>query len=54
MIDKRVENMELVGIVEKKPNEWGSPVCIVAKADEPPRFCVDYGTTINKFLVRNT
>ena len=54
MIDKCVENMESVGIVEKKPNEWGSPVCTVAKADGSPRFCVDYRTTINKFLVRET
>ena len=38
VIDKCVENMEAVGIVEKKPSEWGSPVCIVAKADESPRF----------------
>ena len=54
MIDKCVENMESVGIVEKKPSKWGSPVCIVAKADGLLRFCVDYRTTINKFLVRET
>ena len=54
VIDKCVENMELVGIVKKKPSEWGSSVCIVAKADGSPRFCVDYRTTINKFLVRET
>ena len=54
VIDKCVENMESVGIVEKKPSEWGSPVCIVAKSDGSPRFCVDYRTTINKFLVRET
>ena len=29
-------------------------MCIVAKADGPPRFCVDYRTTVNKFLVRET
>ena len=52
VIDKCVENMESAGIVEKKLSEWGSPVCIVAKADGSPRFCVDYKTTINKFLVR--
>ena len=54
MIDKCVENMESAGIIEKKPSEWGSPVCIVAKADGSPRFCDDYRTTINKFLVRET
>ena len=53
-IDKFVENMESVGTVEKKPSEWGSPVCIVAKADGSPRFCVDCRTIINKFLVRET
>ena len=46
VIDKCVENMESVGIVEKKPSAWGSPVCIVAKADGSPRFYVDYRTTI--------
>ena len=32
VIDKYVENMDSVGIVEKKPNEWGSPVCICCKS----------------------
>ena len=54
MIDKCVENMESDGIIEKSPSAWGSPVCIVAKANGAPRFCVDYRTTINKFLVRET
>ena len=54
VIDKCVDDMQATGIIEKKPSEWGSPVCIVAKADGSPRFCVDYRTTINKFLVRET
>ena len=54
VIDECVKNMESAGIVEKKLSKWGSPVCIVAKADGSPRFCVDYKTTINKFLVRET
>ena len=29
-------------------------MCIVAKADGSPRFCVDYVTTFNKLLVRDT
>ena len=29
-------------------------MCIIAKANGSPRFCVDYRTTINKFLVRET
>ena len=53
-IDKWVNDMEETGIIEKTLSEWGSPVCIVAKADGSPRFCVDYRTTINKFLVRET
>ena len=54
VIDKCVDDMESAGIIDKKLSEWGSPVCIVAKADGSPRFCVDYRTTINKFLVRET
>ena len=54
MIDKCVENMKSVDIIEKRSSAWGSPVCIVAEAHGAPRFCVDYRTTINKFLVRET
>ena len=54
MIDKCVDDMEEIDVIEKKQSQWGSPVCIVAKADGSPRFCVDYRTTINKFLVRET
>ena len=54
VIDKCVENMQTIDIIEKRPSQWGSPVCIIAKADGSPRFCVDYRTTINKFLVRET
>ena len=54
VIDKCVDDMEEIDIIEKKQSQWGSPVCIVAKADGSPRFCVDYRTTINKFLVRET
>ena len=54
VIDKCAENMESVSIVEKSPSAWASPVCIVAKADSTPRFCVDYRTTINKFFIRET
>ena len=56
MIDKCVDDMQQIDIIEKRQSQWGSPVCIVAKAkvDGSPRFCVDYRTTINKFLVRET
>ena len=54
VIDKCVDDMEEIDIIEKKQSQWGSPVCIVAKADGSPRFCVDYRTTIKKFLVRET
>ena len=54
MIDKCFESMESVGIIEKSPSAWRLSVCIVAKADGPSRFCVDYRNTINKSLVRET
>ena len=54
VIDKCVDYMQAIDIIEKRPSQWGSPVCIVAKADGSPRFCVDYRATINKFLVRET
>ena len=54
VIDKCVDDMQRIDIIEKKQSQWGSPVCIVAKADGTPRFCVDYRATINKFLVRET
>ena len=54
VIDKCVNDMEATGIIEKTLSEWGSPVCIVAKSDGSPRFYIDYRTTINKFLVRET
>ena len=54
VIDKCVDDMQEIDIIEKRPSQWGSPVCIVAKADGSPRFCVDYRATINKFLVRET
>ena len=54
VIDKCIENLQPAGIVEKKLSKWNPPVCVVAKADGSPRFCVDYRTTINKFLVCET
>ena len=48
------ESMESDDIIEKSSSAWGSTVCIVAKADGSPRFCVDYSNTSNKFLVRET
>ena len=54
MIDKSVESMESDGIIEKSPSAWGSPVCIVAKADGSSHFCVDYRNPNNNFLVRET
>ena len=54
MVDKCVESMESVGSIEKSPSPWGSPVCIVAKADGASHFYVDYRNTINTFLVQET
>ena len=54
MVDKCVEIIESDGVIKKTPSAWGSPVCIVAKADGSQRFCVDYRNTINKFLVQET
>ena len=54
VFDKCVESVESDGVIENSPSPWGSPVCIVAKDDGSPRFCVDCRTTIHKFLGRKT
>ena len=43
-----------MALYRKTPSARGSPVYTVAKADGSARVCVDYRTTINKFLVRET
>ena len=41
--------------LSKKSQRMGiTAVCIVAKADESSRFCVEYRTTLKRFLVRET
>ena len=54
VIDKCVESMESDGIIEQSPSAWGSPACIVAKADGSPCFCVDFRNNFNELLVRET
>ena len=36
VIDKCVDDMEEIDIIEKRPSEWGSPVCIVVRFQSPP------------------
>ena len=50
VIDKCLDSIESDGAMEKRPSAGGSPVCIVAKADGSPRFCVDYRNIINSSL----
>ena len=54
MIDKYVQNMESNDITEKGPSAWGSPVCVVAKADGCPWFCTNYNNNNYKLLARET
>lgn len=49
-----MQEMEEAGIVEQRASPWGSAVTLVAKADGTPRFCVDYRTTVNRYLVRRS
>ena len=49
------ESTESDGIPEERPSAaWGSPVCILSKADRSPRFCIDDKNIIYIFLVRET
>ena len=54
VIDKSVESMESDGTIDKSPSAWGSPMCVVAKADGSLRLYVSCRNTSNKFLVRET
>ena len=38
VFDKYIKSIESDGMIEKTPSAWGSPVCIVAKADGSTRF----------------
>ena len=44
VIDKCVDDMQAIVIIENRPSQWGSPVCIVAKADGSPRFSTSTST----------
>ncbi|CAM9874037.1 unnamed protein product [Choristocarpus tenellus] len=46
IIDKCIEDLQNQGgLVEARSSPLGSPVAIVAKADETPTFCIDYRRT---------
>ena len=47
VINKCVQDMLNDDIIEEHSSPWGSPVTIVARKDDQPRFCVDYRSTIN-------
>lgn len=42
------------GIIEKRPSPWGSPITIVPKKNDSPRFRVDYRHTLNRHIVRKS
>lgn len=51
---KYVAQMEPDRIIKQQPSPWDSAITIVAKSDGKPRFCVDYRTSLNKYLLLNS
>ena len=54
VIDKCANEMLEWGIIEERPNPWGSPCTIVAKSNGSPHFCVDYRHTLNRHIIRKS
>ena len=54
VINKCAQDMLNDDIKKERPSPWGSPVTIVARKYGQPRFCVDYRSTSNKHLIRET
>ena len=41
-VDKQIDEMLQMGVIEPSDSEWASPILMVQKADGTLRFCVDY------------
>ena len=54
VIAKCVNGMLEWGIIEERPSSWGSLCTMVAKSNGSPRFCVDYGHTLNRLIIRKS
>ena len=54
IIDRCVRELEEDGIVTRQASPYGSPVTLVSKHDGSPRFCVDYRSTVNKSIIRES
>ena len=53
IIDKEIENMLKLGVIEPSSSCWASPVHIVPKKDGGTRFCIDF-RKINAITVTET
>ena len=53
IIDKEIENMLKLGVIEPSSSCWASPVHIVPKKDGGTRFCIDF-RKINNITVTET
>lgn len=42
VLDRELDEMLRLGVVEESKSPWSSPVCLVRKKDGNYRFCVDY------------
>lgn len=42
VIDEEVERILVKGVIEPSRSAWSSPVVIIRKKNDQPRFCIDF------------
>jgi hypothetical protein len=53
VIDKAIEPMLKMGVIEPSERDWASPIVLVKKHDVSERFCVDY-RKVNEITIKDS